>query len=142
MSVSVIVAGSDGSKAAAHALTWTADLASQTGAKVVVVHTFEPLAHIEEERPPYDFRAAEQRVRSRLETEWIEPLTRVGVDPVCRLVHGAPWQCLMDVADEEDADVIVVGSRGFGLLRGMALGSTSMKLIHASTRPVVVIPPA
>jgi nucleotide-binding universal stress UspA family protein len=38
-----------------------------------------------------------------------------------------------------DADEIVVGSRGFGRLRGV-LGSVSHAVLHEADRPVVVIP--
>ena len=141
MSISVIVTGVDGSEGSNHALEWVAGLAAQTGARVVAVHTFEPLAHLEDQRPPYDFQLAEESAKGRLEKEWMAPLIGAGVEHECRMLHGAPWECLIDVADETDADLIVVGARGFGVLRGLALGSTSNKLIHASHRPVVVIPP-
>ena len=141
MSIAVIVTGVDGSEGSTQALEWVAGLAAQTGSKVIAVHTFEPLAHLGEQRPPYDFAAAEELARSRLETEWMNPLATAGVDFESRLVHGAPFECLIDVADDVDADLIVVGARGLGFLRGMALGSTSNKLIHTSKRPVVVIPP-
>lgn len=141
MSISVIVAGVDGSEGSTNALQWVAGLAAQTGSRVVAVHTFEPLAHLEDQRPPYDFQLAESDAKSRLEKDWMAPLIAAGVEHECRLLHGTPWECLIDAADDVDADMIVVGARGFGVLRGMALGSTSNKLIHASHRPVVVIPP-
>ena len=55
-------------------------------------------------------------------------------------MNGAPFECLRDVAEEVDADLIVVGARGYGAFKAMALGSTSTKLIYSTTRPVVVIP--
>jgi len=54
------------------------------------------------------------------------------------LEHGRPDQVLRDVA--ERFDLLVVGSRGFGPARRVALGSTSDRLIHRTSIPVVVVP--
>jgi nucleotide-binding universal stress UspA family protein len=142
MSIATIVVGVDGSGGAAHALAWLAELAVPLGATVVAVHTFEPLAHLDDQEPPYDFAKAETRVRTLFETEWIAPLTAAGVPTHVRLLHGTPVECLLDAAEEADADLIVVGARGLGMFRGIALGSTSDRLVHASKIPVVVVPPA
>lgn len=141
MTVSTIVIGVDGSEGSALAVEWAVDLAQQTAAGVIAVHTFEPLASLEGQEPPYDFAALELKARARLESVWIEPFSRAGVAVEPRLTHGAPYACLLDAAEDADADLIVVGARGLGFLRGLALGSTSDKLLHTSTRPVVVIPP-
>jgi nucleotide-binding universal stress UspA family protein len=142
MSISIIVVGVDGSEGAAHALTWLAGLAGQLGATVVAVHAFEPLAHLGDQDPPYDFAVVEERVRGQFETAWIAPLTEAGVHTETRLMHGSPDGCLLDAAEDVGADLIVVGARGLGMFRGLALGSTSNKVMHMSKLPVVVVPPA
>ncbi len=140
MSVNTIVVGVDGSEGSTRAVEWVVDLAGQVDGRVVAVHTFEPLAHLGDMQPPYDFARIEDAVRGKLESEWCSPLTEAGVDHECRLMHGAAFQCLLDAADEVDADMIVVGARGYGLLKGLALGSTSGKLLHLSKRPVTILP--
>lgn len=142
MSDYTIVVGLDGSEGSRRAVQWVADLAARLGATVCAVHTFEPLSHLSEVEPPYDFDAMEADARRRLESEWAEPLAGSGVSHEVRVVHGAPFQCLIDVADEVDADLIVVGARGLGRLKSLALGSTSGKLLHLSHRPVTIVPPA
>lgn len=49
-------------------------------------------------------------------------------------------EVIMDVADEEDAVVIVVGRRGLGTVATAVLGSVSSAVTHASRRPVLVVP--
>lgn len=142
MSVSVIVVGVDGSPGSTRAVEYIAGMAPQLGARVVAVHTFDPLAHISEMSPPYHFDQVEARAREQLESTWTAPLREVGVAVDARVTHGTPFDCLTDVADETSADLIVVGARGYSTLRGLALGSTSNKLVHAAGRPVLVVPRA
>lgn len=56
-----------------------------------------------------------------------------------KLVEGPAAETLVELADAEDLEEIVVGSRGFGAVRAM-LGSVSHALLHEADRPVVVIP--
>jgi nucleotide-binding universal stress UspA family protein len=48
---------------------------------------------------------------------------------------------IVTVAEIRQADEIIVGTRGFGPLRG-ALGSVAHTLLHDAPCPVTVIPPA
>ena len=57
-----------------------------------------------------------------------------------RVVEDLPASAVLDAA--ADADLVVVGSRGRGGLKGMLLGSVSQKVVHHSPCPVVVIPVA
>jgi nucleotide-binding universal stress UspA family protein len=50
------------------------------------------------------------------------------------------WRAILDVADEQSARVIVLGSRGRSGVTSMLLGSVSYGVGHNSQRPVLVIP--
>jgi nucleotide-binding universal stress UspA family protein len=62
------------------------------------------------------------------------------VDFELELVEGSAAGALESVGEREDADEIVLGSRGQGRV-GSALGSVSHELLRIADRPVVVIPP-
>ena len=49
-------------------------------------------------------------------------------------------QAIADVAREEQADVIVVGTRGHTVLAGLLLGSVAQRLLHIAPCPVLVVP--
>ena len=70
----------------------------------------------------------------------VEQARAAGVDTVVELVEAKPAQALVEVADQHDAAVIVVGLWGESPLRGAILGSTPHKLLHISSRPVLCVP--
>jgi nucleotide-binding universal stress UspA family protein len=63
-----------------------------------------------------------------------------GVDYRTREEIGDAAVQLVSVCEELDADLLVVGRRGSGLLRRMVVGSVANHLIHESTSPVLVVP--
>jgi nucleotide-binding universal stress UspA family protein len=50
------------------------------------------------------------------------------------------WRTVLDVADELDAELIVVGTRGATAVQSALLGSVSNAIVHHSARPVLVVP--
>jgi nucleotide-binding universal stress UspA family protein len=63
-----------------------------------------------------------------------------GTEIAQRLVPKRAVPALLDVAEEQDARMIVVGSFGEAPLKGIILGSTTNKLLHLTDRPVLVVP--
>ena len=57
-------------------------------------------------------------------------------------IFSNTWQGIVDVADELDAAVIVVGSRGLSGLREFTRGSVSHDVAAHAGRPVLIVPPA
>jgi nucleotide-binding universal stress UspA family protein len=54
--------------------------------------------------------------------------------------YGQVAQTLSAAAEDLDADMIVVGSRGRSNVASLTLGSVSHKLLHLARRPVLVVP--
>nr|WP_273545378.1 universal stress protein [Sinorhizobium medicae] len=64
----------------------------------------------------------------------------IGADRVdARVEPGDYAETILGVADEVDADLIVVGSRGLGGLRGLLVGSVSQKVVQHSDCSVLVV---
>jgi nucleotide-binding universal stress UspA family protein len=57
-----------------------------------------------------------------------------------KVVIGFPAERLADLADEEEAELIVVGSRGRGAFKAAFLGSVSTSLIGVARCPVLIVP--
>lgn len=114
-------------------------LAGALHAEVVAVHAFRPPFEWLPETDPASWHT---EVLRRLETEWTAPLAADGIRVTGRVEttnHAA--EALVAVAGEEDADLIVVGTRALGGWRPLRLGGVTMQLLHHSTRPVIVVPP-
>jgi nucleotide-binding universal stress UspA family protein len=136
-----IAVGWDGSAEAAAALTAAAALARPDGAQVRVVEVLDsawtvPPAHGTWPAPVSDPREQERRARERLEQVIAGLPERVEADPV--VLAGDPVDAL--AAQSADADLLVLGSRGYGPHRAVLLGSVSGRVVRTAACPVIVVP--
>lgn len=131
-----IVVGVDGSAVAAAALAWAAQLAASSGAEVVVATAFWPA---ESELPPDRYDELEAAATRSLEAEWSAPAREAGVEYRTVLCEGEP-AALLEAAEAEDADLLVVGTRGRGGFAGLHVGSVAHHLAHHTTRPLAIVP--
>eukprot|EP01155_Anaeramoeba_flamelloides_P000082 Anaeramoba_flamelloidesa100554_22.p2 GENE.a100554_22~~a100554_22.p2 ORF type:complete len:165 (+),score=30.25 a100554_22:145-639(+) len=88
--------------------------------------------------------ALSSKIRERIERfcadelEEHEVLSLKNID--ARVEEGTPWRKILEVADEIDADVIVMGTRKHNALEQMLMGSTATKTLGHSKRPVLIVP--
>jgi nucleotide-binding universal stress UspA family protein len=134
MSSGVIV-GYDGSECAKEAVRVAVELGKAYGEKVIIAFGYElnPVAG-----ELHDYHAALKDLATQRLTEARELAGSADIEAV--IVEKKPAAGLVALADERDARVIVVGTRGDGLVKGVLLGSTPHKLLHLSDRPVLVVP--
>jgi nucleotide-binding universal stress UspA family protein len=144
-----IICGVDGSVDSRAALDVAARFAGRLGARLILAHAVE-YAHIPYAAaaslggiaPPMDLTALDDGQEEAAE----QLLARVAVgagleDAERRVVMGVPAERLAELADDEDAELIVVGSRGRGAFKAAFLGSVSNSLVGVARCPVQVVPP-
>jgi nucleotide-binding universal stress UspA family protein len=124
------------------ALDWAIDLASQIEANVVVLHVYDiPIVGI----PDGAFIPSAQYVAKLLTTAeealaaTIGPRRDRGVELATLLRQGVAWETIHRVADELDAELIVVGTHGRKGLAHALVGSIAEKTMRIARRPVVVV---
>lgn len=139
-----IVCGLDGSDGARVALRVAARLANDFGLRLVVAHVVQPQPVTRGPGPTAGQLAAlplealvaggEALVCRILDEERLDEAER-------RVVLGFAADRLADLADDEAAELIVVGSRGRRGFKAAWLGSVSADLIGVARCPVLVVPP-
>jgi nucleotide-binding universal stress UspA family protein len=111
------------------------DLAKQTGASVAVVAVDE----VELERLASVPRAVYAERAEQAATAAVERLTGAGITATRTVLPGRPLQRILEFADAEQADLIVVGSSAKPAVAQRLLGSVPLALIKKSERPVLVV---
>ena len=142
---SSIVVGTDGSDTATKAVRQAVDLARAVGAKVELVTAYEPVPtqRLSDERreAPEDLQWAinpREDVDVTLEAAAdVARVAGVAVDVYAR--QGDPADAILDVAEEQGADLIVVGNRGMTGAKRFLLGSVPNKVSHHAPCSVLII---
>lgn len=129
--------GSEGARSAIH------EAARFLGPReVIVLHVREePPATAHAELVPTLESAMIERAQSVVD-EGVAFAVEAGLDasPLMVQAHGPVWAAILGVVERRDPCVVVVGSRGLSGVKSALLGSVSAKVIHESSRPVVVVP--
>lgn len=130
-----ILAATDGSPNAQHALAWAGSLAAITGARLVVMSVDS--VHQAEANPEFfDEKADSLTDRMR---GWIADanVSGVEIDPVFR--RGRPADLIETEVESTSPDLVVVGARGSGGFTSLGLGSTTHRLAHTVGVPLVAV---
>jgi nucleotide-binding universal stress UspA family protein len=139
-----ILIATDGSEGGNRALDAAAELASATGASLVVLTIGGTVTGAElrklADRGGNLSKSLEAQA-DRVLTQAAARAKRLGVAPAAlRCEWGDPAEAILDVARREKADAIVLGRRGGGPLRRLLMGSVSQKVASLAACTVVVVP--
>jgi nucleotide-binding universal stress UspA family protein len=134
-----ILWATDGSETAAHALPYALGLAEPEQAKLVVAHAREIFAG---HAGGYPVLADESELRAKISSQ-VKDLNTGGLEATfivrtCSANHAA--RTIAEIAEEVGADLIVVGTHGYGRVAGLLVGSVTQGLLHTGVCPVLAIP--
>jgi universal stress protein F len=130
----------DGSPRERDVLGAAVALGRKTGAKLVLFRS----VGLPRELPVEAFSVAPEDIPLMLEARAKQDLERLEagvpkeVRGTTRVLIGTPWQAIERAAGEEDVDLIVIGSHGYGTLDKM-LGTTAAKVVNHADRAVLVV---
>jgi nucleotide-binding universal stress UspA family protein len=140
----VVLAGYDGSPASKAAVAWAAAEAGRRGSTLVIARCYDPPVEFTDLAwtpvgLPMDGTRGEHCGRA---TRELAAGYRSSLPDVRAVIRpGHPREVLPILAEQLDADVTVLGCADHTALSRMILGSTAADLVHATTRPVVVVHP-
>ena len=143
---SSIVVGTDGSKTAASAVERATELARASGARLGIVSAYKPVpeSRLRRERRevPADMQWTvnpREDVEATLD-EAADAAREAGVKEVQTWAkEGDPANAIIDVAEEQKADLVVVGNKGMTGASRFLLGSVPDKVSHYSPTSVLII---
>ncbi len=116
-----------------------AALAKSFDAQLHVIHVIEPLSLAYGADFPMDLSVVQEQIQAQAESHLAEFCAGVGVPAHRRhLIFGRPETEIHRIAEQDDMDVIVVGSHG---RHGLALlmGSTAGGVLHGATCDVLAV---
>ena len=140
-----IVVGTDGSDTATQAVRQAVDLAGAVGAKLELVSAYAPVSEqrLQEERrqAPEDLQwAINPREDVDATLEAAAEVARAAAVPVNVYPRqGDPADAILDVAEEQEADLIIVGNKGMTGAKRFLLGSVPNKVSHHAPCSVMII---
>jgi nucleotide-binding universal stress UspA family protein len=140
--LSTVAVGTDGSDTAAKAVDFAIDLAKHYDARLVVISSYRPVS---ESRLRQEQKEAPQEIQWSLNpTEDVEDILagaaeraqEQGLDTTTVASEGEPADVLVKHAEEQDADILVVGNKG---MQRRILGSVPNSVAHKASCSVIVV---
>jgi nucleotide-binding universal stress UspA family protein len=139
-----LLAAVDLSKASGYVIEAVHRVALATDAEVYVLHTIMPLPGIAgpEFNPVTEHQDLSERYldeRDQL-NELVSQLVEADVNASALMAQGDPVKTIMREAERLDAELVVIGSHGHGMMFDALVGSISAGVLRKSTIPVLVVP--
>ena len=125
-----ILIATDGSDSAREALHVGVELAAEQGTAVTIVHVVDANGNYDQNSRPDEDGALR---------EAIGIARRAEIEPDLELATGDAADAVSRVAEQVDADLVIVGSRGLGRAGASLLGSVSRDVLKRCKRPVMVV---
>jgi nucleotide-binding universal stress UspA family protein len=147
-----ILYATDFTKNSVYAFFYAIDMAKRHNAKIIILHTIESI-------PAYAEAAAgiTDEMKLKQQEDTVEEIKKhlqefcrkveVQVGPPCvelvskiLVLRGYPPVEILNAANKESCDVIVLGTHGKGFLAHTFLGSVSNAVLHRTRKPVFIVP--
>jgi nucleotide-binding universal stress UspA family protein len=149
-----ILYATDLSQNSVYAFYFAVDLAQQRNANIIILHAVEPIPsdvmpYIERKNiakiEKNNIAEAIEEIKNRLQSFCRRVEARIGsscVELVSNILVplGHPAEEILNTADREDCDLIILGTHGKGFLAHTFLGSVSSAVLHRTRKPVFIIP--
>lgn len=142
-----VVVATDMSEASANALSTVRSLGLLDGAHVSLVHAFEPLAkgmmtYANVEREKIEAYVAHEASETRRKLAYFVDQLQLGeLRYDLRIIEGPTFRTIKDFVDKEQADLLVVGTRGLTSVKRILLGSVADAVLRKVECDILAVPP-
>ena len=128
-----IIVPADGSENGKRALEHALAIVKRNDAELILVHVANIGGYVSEQIAE-DMEETGKKILSEVAEE-----VPADMKVKCVFEVGSPGPAVLAVAKKYDADLIVMGSRGLGPLKGLFMGSVSSYVTSHSTCPVLIV---
>lgn len=136
-----ILVATDFSPYSGDAIEYAANMARSLGASIVLAHVIESLPYsVTDTFTLVDHRRALEKTAGALLENSCQQLGAKGLSVKTRLENGAPYEEILKISRQENADLIVMGTHGRTGVEHLFLGSVAEKVVRLSSCPVLTIP--
>ncbi|HEX6671030.1 MAG TPA: universal stress protein [Nitrososphaeraceae archaeon] len=137
MQISKILVGVDGSEYSDKAFDYAVSLIQNHKQQLLIVHIIENFGNIgysNFNQLKQDSQTILQKYRTNAERKGLKSSIKIIEDQ-----GNSPAEKILDIAETEKADIIIVGTKGRKPLEQFLLGSTSYKVAHYSKCTVIIV---
>jgi nucleotide-binding universal stress UspA family protein len=135
-----ILLASEGSPAADRALLYVEHLARQGGSEVVVLHAYDVPNRYATTDAYDELRASFEQAAWAVVDDAVEELQNAAVSARGMIREAVAARAILEVADEEQVSLIVLGTRGPSSVAELLLGSVSTEVLRYARCPVMAVP--
>ena len=137
MQISKILVGVDGSEYSDKAFEYAVSMIQNHKQQLLIVHIIENLGNIgysNFNQLKQDSQTILQKYRTNAERKGLKSSIKIIEDQ-----GNSPAEKILDIAETEKVDIIIVGTKGRKPLEQFLLGSTSYKVVHYSKCTVIIV---
>jgi nucleotide-binding universal stress UspA family protein len=141
MTAKHILVPTDFSEYADHALDYAIALAQKLRARLTLLHIIQLTPMTMGDMYGYSLEADLEAMESEAQRQMQALLNRVhqeGLESETAIVQGVPFQMIVDMAESQDIDLIVMGTHGRAGLTHALMGSVAEKVVRMAPCPVLV----
>jgi len=133
----------DGSKRAEKILPYVVDLALERESRVVLLQVIEPDGYVSEAPMAVYHNQVQAEIACKQAKAYLASLTEEfrtkGISATARVNEGQVVKSILDVAEDEKADLIAMASHGRAGLSRAFYGSVAAGILHQADRPLLLI---
>jgi nucleotide-binding universal stress UspA family protein len=141
----LILVGTDGSETATLAVSEAADLAASLGAKLLILTAFPPVAFTKlgeqahNVPAPKHWRSTDRADAEVVLAKAVESLAQTDVSVESMAQEGDAAEVIIRVAEERNADMVVIGDMGMTGIKRFLLGSVPSRVAHHAPCSVLIV---
>jgi nucleotide-binding universal stress UspA family protein len=134
-----ILLASDGSDNAERAAKEAAGLAEELSSQIILAYITGTPPQSKLVKDNFDVHKVLKDDAEKKIKQTISALTEKEIPYTLKVAIGDPADEIIRIAEKEKADLIILGSRGLGTIKGVVLGSVSRKVTHSAECPVMIV---